>query len=485
MPEEESRIEWWTEDLTRILRSVLYFDPFHAVKANDSLRQAPDLRHYNALSIAIKILDSIIENAGLESEHDRESLTQALVPLLTSMDMAAGVEPDEERHRRIVFQVLKILRNDAEQRRPFMLDFVRFDSFGKPVNVPLPVWVVRDAFHPTKKVVFELSPQAKNIFFTALDLDLENQQVATQAMLEYQLRKGKLEEARQLAERAERLSREYATRIKQTIREAERDLERVEWNTEIPSMLNNALDHLKLRQPVEAGLIDHVETRLAEAKSETQAATLVQVKDRLQSCQLRHVQLHQVLIGVEGVFLDAQRRQKFNPRPPRYYPDLHAEVLGPCMRASVTSVEAEITRAVAYFLPARPARVFSLAELIEWQLRPKRDTALPDLVVADPELEEIEQAQLRYPKEIIDRAMAMIETLTSGTTLTEALERAEAEGSTAEVLEAVQYIFLRYFAPLPEEKAPFRVERVRSKRIRSSTFYGDELKLVRPEVQNV
>jgi hypothetical protein len=473
-------VTWWTDDLTLVLRSVLHFHPFHLLKLNDGLRQSDEMRHYNALTIAVKILDAILENSGLESEHDRDSLTDAVTPVLTSMDAAAGVEPDSERHHRIVLHVLKLLRNDADQRRPFKVNFVRFDSHGNAVEVPLPVWLVRDAPHPTKRVIYELSPQAKNIFFGALELDIENQQVATQALLEYQLRKGKLEEARHLAERAERLSREYSARIRQIIHDAERDLDKVEWETEVPRVLTGAIEHLKLRLPVESSLIEQVETRLAEATVESQAQSLAAVRERLEACQHRHVSLHQVLIGVEKVFLDAQRRQKFNPRPPKFYPDLFADVLVPTLRASVATVESEATPGVAYLLPARTPRVFSLTELVDWQLRPKRDAPPPDRVVLDPELQDIEQAMARYPKDIRDRAAHILTTQPAGTTLSDVLVAAEAQGVTAEVLEVIHYTFLHYFAPEPEERAPFRVERVKGKTIRSAHFYGDELQMVTP-----
>src|SRR4051794_1960127 len=100
MDEPQEQLTWWDASLTRTLRSVLHAYPLHELKLHDSRRHAADLAQYNALTIAVKIIDAIIENTGLETEHDRETLTEALFPLLAQMDTKAGVEPDANRHRR-------------------------------------------------------------------------------------------------------------------------------------------------------------------------------------------------------------------------------------------------------------------------------------------------------------------------------------------------------------------------------------------------
>lgn len=480
MEEGPEQPTWWDASLTRTLRSVLHSYPLHELKLHDSRRHAADLAHYNALTIAVKIIDAIIENTGLETEHDRETLTEALYPLLAQMDAGAELEPDVNRHRRIVHAVLGQLRNDANQRRQFQIEYEHFDRQGRPVRAPLTFWLVRDTHHPSGRVVLQLSTAAKNLFFSALDLDIENQQVATQAMLDYQLRKGKLEEARQLAEKAERLSREYAQKIRQLVHDAQRDLDKVQWETEVPLVIAGAVEHIDLRLPVEEAIVAQADEKLTETTIESQAVSLAAVREKVKACQQRHVELHQVLIGVEKVFLDAQRIQRFNPRPPRYYPDLHAEVLLPALKATARSVETELLPLVQDFLPARAPRVFSLLDLVEWQLQPKKEYVPPDHTVTEPELRDIDQGPLKYPKEVRDRAEAILARLESEVTLSELLALAEAEAATPDVLDVIVYLALHYYAPEDDETTPFFVEKKAGRRIESSRFYGDEL-LIRPK----
>jgi hypothetical protein len=108
----------WPPELTRRLRVLLHTLPLDALRRGDAMRE-PELRHYDALALALRVLDLVIDRLGLEDEADRDVITRSLQPVLSAIDAAAGLPPSPDRHDRIIDKLLAGLRNDADARRPF------------------------------------------------------------------------------------------------------------------------------------------------------------------------------------------------------------------------------------------------------------------------------------------------------------------------------------------------------------------------------
>ena len=89
--------EVWPADLTRRLRVLLHTLPLDGVRRGDAIRDT-ELRHYDGLALALRVLDLVIDRLGLEAEADREAITRVLGPALSAMDAAAGLATSPERH---------------------------------------------------------------------------------------------------------------------------------------------------------------------------------------------------------------------------------------------------------------------------------------------------------------------------------------------------------------------------------------------------
>src|SRR5438105_15829805 len=59
----------WPVDLTRRLRVLLHTLPLDGVRRGDAIRDA-ELRHYDGLALALRVLDVVIDRLGLEAEAD-------------------------------------------------------------------------------------------------------------------------------------------------------------------------------------------------------------------------------------------------------------------------------------------------------------------------------------------------------------------------------------------------------------------------------
>src|SRR6185503_3553760 len=108
----------WDPSLTHRLRVLLHTFPLHDLRRGDALRD-PDLRHYDSLALALRVMALVVDHMGLEREVDRPMVVRTLAPLLGAMDAAANVELNRARHERMLDRVLGGLRNDSERRRPF------------------------------------------------------------------------------------------------------------------------------------------------------------------------------------------------------------------------------------------------------------------------------------------------------------------------------------------------------------------------------
>ena len=88
----------WHSQLTRRLRVLLYSKPLlELISLND--KENLKTNHYDAVTLAIYILDRIVESMGLDDESNSSAIINSLKPLMSQMDARAQIEPDNDRHQ--------------------------------------------------------------------------------------------------------------------------------------------------------------------------------------------------------------------------------------------------------------------------------------------------------------------------------------------------------------------------------------------------
>jgi hypothetical protein len=157
----DSHADLWPTDLTRRLRVLLHTLPLDGMRRGDAIRDV-DLRHYDGLALALRVLDVVIDRLGLEAEADREVVTRVLQPVLAAMDAAAGVPVSPDRHEQMLDKVLGGLRNDGDARRPFREEYTSVDGEGQAQQHALEFRLLFDAFHPSGRTVLRPSSEACN-----------------------------------------------------------------------------------------------------------------------------------------------------------------------------------------------------------------------------------------------------------------------------------------------------------------------------------
>lgn len=472
----------WDPALTHRLRVLLHTAPLHELRLGDS-RRDPELRHYDSLALAMKVFDLVIDSAGLDREVDRSRVEQALGPLLSQMDGAAGMAPDPSRHEAMVDRVLGGLRNDVNRRRPFEEIYTDFEEDLSAVRRKLEFRLMVDYFHPSGGTVLRLSNEAINLYLNALELDIEDAQAAAEAVVMSQLARGRFDEAVQSARNARWQSLRFADKVSAIIRETRRDVSRVDWREEVPKLLEEALIHLDTRLTVERNILTTADERLEVLEhGDATALKVVEVSRLIRDCRLRHVELHHQLMGARNVFLDEQARQSFSAVPLTLHPNLLADILDPVLRLGRRDAKAVTDDVFPFFFGGQAPSLLSLSDLVAWLLRPRRESPKMEVEVRETDLTAGGIDLARFHPADRARIEALMAGLEGPVALSALLERLRASGASPTAMELTTLTVLHAFAPDHEEGLPLRVERL-PQTLSACGFYGDDLTLTPWEVQ--
>lgn len=436
----------WDRKLTARTRVLLHNSPLLRIHENDT-RRRPELRHYAALPLAMRAVDLIVENMGLPDERNAERVAEHLRPLLVAMDAAAGLKPNGRRHAEMTDLVLGLLRNDDGRREPFVIDYTDFES-GQPVRRELSFFIVRAWHHASGRIVLRLSNEALNLYLNAFDHDIESAQAATEAMVADQLRRGKFADAAHSAEVARANSVRYRQKIEAILNETRRDVTRVDWAKEIPGILGEALDYIQERQNVEQTVIQEAQKRFLDLQAEdVKASELARIVTTMRDCRQRHSELHTVLLVARDTFLSEQERQRFALRLRRIQPELMANVLEPLLGLKSRHVDVVLEAAAPAFSGARPVPVFSLANLVAWQLQPRRESNQGVVPIEEVDAAPLEAELAAYSEADHEFVSGLLQALPGRTTLSGLLAYARSLGANTSQCELLTLSIMREYAP--------------------------------------
>lgn len=467
----------WEQSLTEKLRVLLHSAPLLDMKKNEARRE-PGLRHYDALALAVKVLDLIIENMGLDHEANRGTVTHALFPLLAAMDAEVGIPVDRARHEEMVGRVLSSMRNEVDRRRPFRIVYQDFTASGEAVERRLDFRLVVDEFHPAGGTVLRLSPQAVNLFLRAMDLDIESEQAAAEAIVKSQLERGRFDDAVSSARNARLQSLRYQEKIVRILLDTRRDLQRVDWKADAPRLLDDALTHIAARLDTEETILGVARQRLSVLQEgDENGRAVAQIRRLVEECRVRHVDLHRKVMEARNVFLDEQERQAFRPSPMVFVPSLHDDVLAPLLRASVTQARSVLTRSLSALGGAQPPKLLALNDLVRWQLHPRRRVGAGEVEVVEADLTDYSHELLRFSDEVRSAARWILDGIQGPTKLSFLLDEKSGDATPVQVQECVALSVLKCYAPEEDGRGGMRVTKIPGEEFRTAGFRGDELEL--------
>ncbi len=128
----------WNSSLSSRQRVLLHAQPIMQMRQSWTSRDDEELR-YDPMCLTMKLFDVVIDQSGFGSEVVRETVADALCPLLESLDEAARIPCDKARYKKVVD---RLLAGSAERGKPQRvlcrrLFGLRRERTGEPQDVRL------------------------------------------------------------------------------------------------------------------------------------------------------------------------------------------------------------------------------------------------------------------------------------------------------------------------------------------------------------
>lgn len=370
----------WQDALTRRLRTLIRTAPLHRIEASKSHR-SDSFSDQDLRALALRTLDVVIEKMGLGSGATFEDVRVELRPLVFIADPTLDADDSDA----VVDAVVLGLLNDRDRRQAFAEPYLSVSVNGASRR-ELQFHLLRERETPEGGTVLVATVEGINLYAGMLDYPVEDAQIAEEAVLHAQVRRGRIADAVRTAQRARLRSIEYEQKVLGLLETVRRDVDQVDWVTEVLGFLSAARDHVGERLDAERQIRRAVEERLDNVRDES-ALSLVSLRDTLVECINRHVGLHHRLIEANRHYLNEQERQGFRPPTAARLPDLEADVLRPAANLD-TGALADLADALLARLqaPSRPAAL-RLSQLIDSLLAPRRNEPEDPFAVTDADLE--------------------------------------------------------------------------------------------------
>jgi hypothetical protein len=372
----------WIPSLTQRLKTLLLTSPMHRLQAARN-QYGEDLAAFDLRAAALRVLDAAIENMGLGSGASRVAIIGAMEPILRRSEPNATAE----RVRSVGSRIIDAMLNDREQRSEFEEPYLDLQQQGLSW-LAFKFRLIREEELADGSIVIRATTQGINLYLGMLEFDVQSAQIASEAVLHEQIRRGRIEKAVATAQQARYRSIQFEEQIRETLRAVQRDVSQVDWAREVLPILAEARDHIQERLAAEGELIEIVSARMDEA-SAADAPHLVRLLDTIRDCQQRHLRLNEQLIPANATFLDEQARQGFRTLIHAPLANAESEILKPALSISAGALNRRVDSILWPLHAPSPPVPLDLAQLIQRLLAPRRETADVEYDLGKPDLEDV------------------------------------------------------------------------------------------------
>lgn len=357
--------------LTRRLKALACTAPLHDLDARKAMLDWLRPDDYQMSEIALRIIDLITIAMDFDQGGGHDDVIGRVVPFVTSQ---APHRPFPE-HERVARWVLERLINVGTVDRTFQQVYGVIDLDGDYHRLPFNFKIVEEVPGPRGSLALRTSDEAITVLIGALDTDVESAQIAAEVKLKNLIERGKLADARSAAEQARYRTVQYGESLRRRLEATRRDVLLVDWERELPDMLNDALTHVEGRvsaeQEIQAKIAEHRDAA-GEPERKRHAAELVAV---VEDCLRRHVQLQARLQSARSVFRAEQDRQQFSGPPRRSAVNLHGQLLEPVLGLPVRTAVGPVSTFFRVAVGTTAPEVVTLSGLVSTLLRPTVEPA--------------------------------------------------------------------------------------------------------------
>ena len=458
-------VDPWEKALPGRMRTLLLTSPIHRLESS-KLHRMGELRNQDLRMLALRVLDATIERMGLGHGASRSAILDEVVPLVRQSDETLSVEDA----RAIVELVIEGLLNDSERRQKFKEIYSAVESGG----------VIRRTFSfnllqevsPDGNYYLQVTNEGIHLYTGMLGYNIEDAQVASEIVLQYQISRGRLDDAVQTAKEAEIRSLQFEVKIQGMLNAAKRDIHQVDWVKDAMKAIEDAREHISQRLSVEKQILQAIEDKYVSAEV-GEYLQLTALNKQVSRCMARHMDLHTLLISVNPEYLKEQLLQGFKVHGFSPLPDLDKEIFQPAMLFTVGQLS-KIARDIyqAYALP-KPPHLLSLELIIEKLTAPIREDKPAVADTENPELSEIDTDQGPFSK-ADEEYLKLLQQEANGTVrLSQMIELAQQSNLPLSTQRLLVLDALRNYGA-DDGEANYKVE-LAGEKLHNQHFSGDDL----------
>jgi hypothetical protein len=314
------------EGLARRLKALACTGPIHDLDTRKSRLDFADASVYAMAEIAFQILDQVT----VAMDFDRGAGGEQVIARVRPFIAAQAPDRDPAEHERVARWILDNLINVGSVDRGFRV-FYGTLAGGSYQRLTFDFKLLVELVGADGEVYLRASDEAVNVLIGALDTDVESAQIAAEIKLENLIRRGKLADAQAAAQQARYATVQYAEQLRRRLEATRRDVRSVDWEREVPELIEAALTHIADRYHQETAILATIRAVRDEATDPDRKRKAAKLVDIVSDCIQRHTQLQTRLLEAGTVFRAEQDRQQFSGPPRRATVDLFGQLLRPTL----------------------------------------------------------------------------------------------------------------------------------------------------------
>lgn len=354
------------EGFVRRVKALAFTAPLHELDAHKGKLDWTDASVYHMAEIALAILDQVALAMDFDYGAERALVLDRVLPFVR----VQAPDRNRDEHERVATWVLEKLINVGTIDRLFRLVYGEIDRDGAYRRRDFDFRLLEERSSGDGRVGLRASDGAINVLVGALDTDVESAQVAAEVKLQNLIQRGRLADARLAAQQARYRTIQYGESLRRRLEATRRDVRLVDWNKDVPELLDSALAHIEQRFDMEGTILSSITSARDESIDEghkRQAAYLIEI---VRDCLRRHTQLQSRLQSARAVFREEQDRQQFSGRPQRSTFNLFGQLLSPLLRLPVPQAVGPLEKFFGAAAGIEAPEVLSLSGLVDMLLRP-------------------------------------------------------------------------------------------------------------------
>jgi hypothetical protein len=374
------------EGLIRRAKALACTAPLHDLDANKGKVEWADAKVYQMAEIGLHTIDQV----AIAMDFDTGASRRHVLDRVQRFVARQAPNRTQEEHARVARWVLDSLINHGDVEKAFHRPYGAVDADGVYRVLTFPFKLIVERRDSAGVLYLHASHEALNVLVGALDTDVESAQEAAEVKLANLIRRGRLADAKQVAEQARIRTIQYGELIHAQLEATRRNIASVDWLEKVPDLLTEALAHVQERVRAERAIAKN----MAEARDEAQnlvrkrhAAELVVI---VEDCIRRHIRLQQRLLEAREVFRAEQDRQQFSLKPQRSTFDLFGQLLRPALGLTVAEAVVPVNCFFARATGPGTQDIPRLVTLVPALLRPAPQPARFAGPVEDPQVEPLE-----------------------------------------------------------------------------------------------